>query len=138
MDREQTTAPPDGLSDAISKIMAHPELISMVASALGGTAPKAAAEEEAIPDLVPKEAPVSASIPNVPALSNPSGMNDTIAALAPILGSLTGKGGLSPQKDDKQACLLRALKPYVSPGRGQAIDYMIRLSQISDLMKHLS
>ncbi len=138
MDREQTTAPPDGLSDAISKIMAHPELISMVASALGGAAPKEVSMAEAKSDIPEEDPPVLTEVSKVSAPSNPPGLNDTIAALAPILGSLTGKGGLSPQKDDKQACLLRALKPYVSSGRGQAIDYMIRLSQISDLMKHLS
>ena len=63
---------------------------------------------------------------------------DLVATLAPILSGLAGKGGLQSRKDDHRACLLRALKPYVNPARREAIDYMIRLSQLSDLFRQLT
>lgn len=142
MDGEQKTtgAPPD-LSQAIDKLLAHPELISMVASALGGsptpTAPAAEPEqtEKTQPTAV-REAP----LPSEPASTAPG--TDPAAlmtSLAPLLSGLGGKGagiGGKP-KDDNRTCLLRALKPYVSAGRQEAIEYMIRFSQITDLLKHM-
>ena len=65
----------------------------------------------------------------VPALAN------SISALAPILSkSLSGHS----KADDKRACLLRALKPYMSEGRCEAIEYIIKISLISDVLKNLS
>ena len=131
------------VSEAMEKIMAHPELISMVASVLG--APEARKNEGAA-DLEGHEniaensegitaEPKAAAEAFSPSALNPSG--DWMATLAPLISNLSGgKGGKG--RDDPRSCLLRALKPYVSSGRREAIDYMIRLSQISDLFKHLS
>ena len=137
---------PEGLSGAVDQLLAHPEILSMVASALGkgGPTPNAAppaateaptqaeAEEPVVPsNTAEAAAPVAApSAEPVPA--------DLIATLAPILTGLSGKGGIQGRKDDPRACLLRALKPYVNPARREAIDYMIRISQISDLFRQLT
>ena len=132
------------VSDAIEKIMAHPELISMVASVLG--APTASAKENDSFDSSQGETVVVEDGIAAPAeaisISSPAPPNDSadwMATLAPLLSTLGGgKGGKGKTPDDPRSCLLRALKPYVSQGRREAIDYMIRLSQISDLFKHLS
>ena len=128
-DTEKSTPSAEGmpsLSDAIDRIMANPELISMVASALGKPPPAAATTPSPPPEEPPTEehaAPASA----------PSA--DALAAIAPLLSSL--KGG-APSLDDDRSRLLCALKPYVNPHRRDAIDTLLRFSKITDLLKHLS
>lgn len=140
MDHQQAsgTPPPPALSDAIEKLMANPQLISMVASALGGAKPPAGEETEAKEEpsaesaepALPSQAQTAASSGS-PAPSPELGK--LIATLSPLLSGGSGGG----KQDDRRACLLRALKPYVSPHRQEAIDTMIRLSQISDVLRHL-
>lgn len=147
---EKTNAANAGMpsvSEAMEKIMAHPELISMVASVLG--APTASGKEgDSVEDS--KEQRSSAAMETetpaepsesvgIAASASENGAADWMATFAPLLSALgAGKGGRGKSADDPRSCLLRALKPYVSQGRREAIDYMIRLSQISDLFKHLS
>ena len=141
---------PEGLSDAVDRLLAHPELLSMVANALGKSgapsgsqAPAQTAEPQPIQeeppavemDLPPTEADTTEVGATGSAAPAPT---DLVATLAPILSGLAGKGGLQSRKDDHRACLLRALKPYVNPARREAIDYMIRLSQLSDLFRQLT
>ena len=113
------------LSEAIEKLLAHPELLSTVASVLGKP-PPAPMESQEQPQEKPYDA---ASAPSPP-------MPEAISALAPLLSGLS-KGGalLSPRKDDPRVCLLRALKPYLSAERCEAIDTMIRLSPIAELLQ---
>ncbi len=128
MDRIEKNSPspeaPPSLSDAIDRIMANPELISMVASALGKTpsSPPPVREEnkEEGPPEPPSATPASA---------------DALATLAPILAGLKGTG--SPPDDDRSR-LLCALKPYVNPTRRDAIDTLLRFSRITELLKHLN
>jgi hypothetical protein len=104
--------------------LAHPEVISMVASALGGAKPSA---DGASKDASDEDAR-SVSAP-------PSPSPDALATLSPLLSGLSAlKGGDQKHSDDPKACLLRALKPYVSPARREAIDTMIRLSALSSLL----
>lgn len=141
MGAENETARPENdstsqISAAIDKIMANPELISMVATALSASSPTVSAEgseplgERAEnPDAA--EAAVSAA-PNIEKLP------DIAASLAPLLSSLQKGGGAkhSPHADHR-ACLLSALKPYLSRERCEAIDYMIKLGKLSELFKGL-
>lgn len=148
-EQETGAAAPPPLSDAIARLMAQPELLSMVASALGAPAPTAAApsDGETAAEVTPSSAesetketpPVSEE--STPAVSPASAsLPDLIATLAPLLGGgkglPTGGGGHRGKEDDR-TCLLRALKPYLSPGRREAIETMIRLSVLSDTLKHL-
>lgn len=112
---EKTT--PSALSDAIGKLMENPELISMVASALGKEMPR--------PTVSESESAPSAS----------TELPELVGSLAPLLSGL-GRGGDAAAKSNS-ACLLRALKPYVSQGRRDAIEYMIRISEFSDILKRL-
>ena len=41
------------------------------------------------------------------------------------------------QTDDRRAALLCAMKPYLSHDRQQAIDYILKLSRLGDLLKTL-
>ncbi len=136
MDNEQKTlSPPADLSTAIERLMANPELIATVASVLGGArAPSVGAteentEEKKTEDPVPSSPPVSVRAKNDPLSSDLQGV---VATLSPLLSGISGG-----KQDDPMACLLRALKPYVSPKRRDAIDTMIRLSLLSDTLKQI-
>ena len=103
------------ISDAFQKILEHPEIISSVATAIGMPAPNAD----------PKAETSDASKP------------DALSAFAPILNSLSHKD--SPGRiSSNQASLLCALKPYVNPNRCEAIDYIIKISEISQLLKKMN
>ena len=139
MDGEQNiSGTPPELSQAIDKLLANPGLISMVASALSGAS---SAEPSEAPNS-PIEAPVLApdtTREDAQSSSDSGGVDPAalMTSLAPLLSGLSTKAPPPDKPDDHRACLLRALKPYVSPGRREAIDYMIRFSQITDLLKRM-
>ena len=134
-EEKRSGAPPE-LSQAIDQLLANPQLISMVASALGGaSAPATPPEETAQAAPATDTQTTEPSAPSVPpAGADPAAL---MTSLAPLLSGLSGKGGGDKQRDDNRTCLLRALRPYVSAGRQEAIDYMIRFAQITDLLKHM-
>lgn len=125
-----TTRENDALSSALSGILGNPEMMSMISSMAeqlkGGSAPSAdqSSKKE---DEAPSKADES-----IPASSELSGV---LGALAPLLSQSLGK--LS-REDDSRACLLRALKPYLSQNRCEAIEHIIKFSKISDVIKNLS
>lgn len=111
--------PPDALASAIAKISEHPELISIVAGALGKN-PSTESE--------PKEAPLAPA-------SDPSGdITSIIGAVAPVMSALGGSRKKSPREEHRDA-LLCALKPYLSEDRRQMVDHIIKLGQIGDILK---
>ncbi len=57
-----------------------------------------------------------------------------LPALMSTIGPILGKG--EGKKDDKTALLL-ALKPFMSPQRCDAIDKLIMLSRLGEVMKQL-
>ncbi len=142
--RDPTAAGDTGIqiSSMIDKIMANPELISMVASALGGSSGKSESaekeKEQAEAAEGGNETAVSAS--ESAGLPSMEKLPELVAAIAPMLSSAGGKspslGKLSAPKD-KRACLLAALKPYLSRERCEAIDYMIRLGALSEVFRGL-
>ena len=106
------------ISNAIDKLLANPELINMVASAIGKSAPV----------INEKSAPTE---------EKASGAPDVISAIAPVLSALKGVEG-HREVSDRRSCLLVALKPYLCKERCEAIDYMIKLGKISELLKNMS
>lgn len=124
----------DSISSAISKLMEHPEIIGAVASALSGTAPR---ESEEAPQAALQNAPSDAK-------KDTEGGAELAASLMPIISRL-GSLGIGGSKDGggvgvkggKHAALLCALKPYLSKNRSDAIDYMLKISQMSDIISKL-
>lgn len=127
---------PPALSDAIEKIMANPELISMVASVLGrGKAQETSKEESVDGGDLAVRAPSDEqgeAVANDASLQR-GDLSEMVASVLPLLTGTKGKG----RADSDSACLLRALKPYVSEGRREAIDAMIRISEFSEILKKL-
>lgn len=78
-------------------------------------------------------------------LSNPEIMSklpDMIAVLKPMLSSQAGASVPHPPKNktpaDNRTALLLALKPYLDPKRCEAVDYLMKLNRLTDILKNLS
>lgn len=131
---ESSTALPssDALSGAMEKLLAHPELISMVASALKSQdLPSPTADKSSTEASSGDEPSISVGAQDTAASSNA----DLTSALLPMLSKL-GNLKSTPQSSPHSA-LLCALKPYVSPARREAIDYFLKFSQMSTLINGL-
>lgn len=101
--------------DFLERILQDPE-VKAAGQAAGDTPAQAAGEQSFPTAALPPEL-----LGKLPAL---------MGALGPMMG---GKGGA---KDEKSALLL-ALKPYMSPQRCEAIDKLIMISRLSELMRQL-
>lgn len=113
----------DNISSAISKLLEHPELLSMAASALGIDSNGKAATDT--PEAA-EDTPTGSNGETAPSASS-----DVMASIMPLLSGLSGGGSF------KHEPLLRALKPYLSESRKEAIDYIIKISRMSSLVKGL-
>lgn len=121
------------LGDMIDKLLANPELINMVASAVGRSAPSLDAKQDA-PKANDGGEAEKASAPK-----DLADLPELMSALSPVIASLKGgDNGGRHAKADKRACLLCALKPYLCQGRCEAIDYMIKLGRIAELIRNMS
>ena len=104
--------------DILSRLLDDPEV-------------QAAAGEQS---FEPPSAPVGADAGLLGAL--PPEMLAKLPALMSAIGPMLKGGGAGGCKDDKTALLL-ALKPYMSPGRCDAIDKLIMFGRISEIMRQL-
>ena len=124
----------DGLSDILASITSNKELMEEISGIMGG----APSESEA-----PKpETQAPSGIGDV--LSNPDLMAKLPEVMAVLRPMLSEGGQKPPPKKDGKAdaashrmALLYALKPYLSPKRCEAIDYIARISKMGDLMKNI-
>ena len=74
-------------------------------------------------------------------LSNP----ELLRMLPVVLSLVTSLGGGTPQKNalpaapksegEKRAALLRAVKPYLSPERADAVEIVLKVTELIDLLK---
>ena len=137
-DERRDESPPDTpkkedtrIADAINHLMANPELIGMIGRAMASAraeAPPTDAEEppEAAPDAAERsEASPAASVSSM------------ISSLAPMLTSLGSLPRGMSEEAEKRSALLRALKPYLSKERCEAIEQMITVSRISEILRGL-
>ena len=128
MDEQNTAAQSegsDGFSSILNGILSNPEMMAMISSMAGKLKSESA----------PAESAAAKTSEAAPAENAPERLPETISARAPLL---SGDSVKHSKRDNDRACLLRALKPYLSPGRSEAIDYIIKFSNIADLLKNLS
>ena len=121
------------ISDAIEKLKANPEIISMVASALKGSGASAETSSSDGEESTSKE---TAVIPDVA-----PNLGELMASLSPILSGMrsNSQSKHTEHKSTKDRdALLCALKPYVNESRQLAIDNIIKISQVTDALRHLS
>lgn len=127
----------DSISAAISRLVEHPEIIGAVASALSS-----ATGDNNIPQT--PQAVSTNTTEQKNETTAPTDPPDLAASLMPIisrlgtldLGALKGNGGKGGV-GGKHAALLCALKPYLSKNRSDAIDYMLKISQMSEIISKL-
>ena len=125
------TEAPDSFSNALNNILSNPEMLSMISS----MAEKLKSDSQpSEPQVEPSESPQAVAEPTS-AAPTPSSLPNILGTLAPLLSAENTK--LS-KRDNDRACLLRALKPYMSHDRSQAIDYIIKFSSLAEVLKHLS
>jgi hypothetical protein len=122
VDNLSTSIPDDALAGAISKILEHPELISMVAGVLGGGSAADGTQKN-------ESRAVSADTSSTPSDKDAS---DALAPILPILGKLSSISGDSTSF--KHEPLLKALKPYLSKSRSDTVNYIIRISKLSSVI----
>ena len=140
---EVTQKAPLQLSDALDRLLANPELLSTVAAAIGASPPsdvetKNASAEKDSEEETKKDSEKEAFTSNtVSANAHTDDISqklpDLMANVAPVIAALSGKGGKQP--DDDRTRLLCALKPYLNPHRRDAIDTMVQLARISEVIK---
>ncbi len=130
---ETTSSLPPNFSQLIDKVLANPEIIGAVASALSGSGTEPNAEGEKTEEAesvtkTPKSEGASADVsevmkklPDLAKLLTSQGSSKTVSA----------HGGY-----DRRAGLLNAIKPYMSKNRCDAIDHIIGFSRIADVLKN--
>lgn len=118
----------------LSALLSNPEVMA----ALSGLAANLK-NQMAEPSKEPTEQAAPASAPQVQPsneLLSPEVMAklpEVMAALSPMLGGNSGE----KKTHDKKTALLNALRPYLSEGRCEAIDYIARLEKLSDVVKNI-
>ena len=116
------------LSDVLGSLMANEALMSQIAKIVNGAdaSPKESAPEQTTTEPLPLDPQIMEKLPEV------------VAAIRPFLASEN-----APQKptgggaSSHRTALLCALKPYLSPRRREAIDYITRISKLGDVMKQM-
>ena len=120
---------PIQLSEMLDKLLANPQILSSVASALASSQGQTA--------QAPPENAVQTSVRQDPSLDAvadklPEIMNMLRPMISPSVSSSKSDGG------GKKEALLCAVKPYLSDGRREAVDYIIKLSRIAEILKKMS
>ena len=113
-------------SSALNEILSNPQMLSAISSMaekLKGDNQSAANTE-------------TAENPDTPTESAASNAGLMVSKLPELLGMLSGKGVSA--KHNRRNELLCALKPYLSQDRSETIDRIIRLSELSSVLKELS
>ena len=153
------------LSGALDKLLKNPELLQnmlSIFSGMGNANGESNKNSESNADDNTTEKTVEASVnsetdrhgsennssPLGAILSNPELMSklpEAIAALSPMLGEKTALKSDNTYNNiqrksppDKRLALLIALKPYLSHGRCEAIDYIMKINKLGSLFKSLS
>lgn len=135
----ESSGAPLQLSDAIERLLANPELISTVASAIGAQAPAGIKPEAKKDSSRSENSDTEDKSGDTPASTQAeqkdisSKLPELMASATPMIAALSGKNTKLP--DDDRTRLLCALKPYVNPHRKEAIDTIVNLARISEVIK---
>ena len=130
---------PNDFSAMLDKVLSNPEILTTVASALSGVSSNGGAEAS----NKDTEKPSAEQSVAAPAPLDTDAMMQKLPQMMKMLSPmLSGSGAKnhSPAHDpsDKRTCLLLAIKPYLSPERCEAIDYIIKFSKLSEILKTIT
>ncbi len=120
----------EALSGMINALKENPELLQSIASSLGMANTdkekgKETVENESTEQKTEEASAASAMPPEI------------MKALPTILSLMKGDGKPKSKSEANREALLCALKPYLSKSRADAIEKVIRLSRIGDILSGL-
>ena len=126
---QETPTPP--LGDVINTLLQNPAVLSAISSLRqnpkGTETPTAVAEEAPLPKVEAPPMETSGAVEDkIPEIVN---------TIAPLL-SASRKSSSAPHSDRRSA-LLCALKPYLCRERCDAIDTMLKIGSLTELLKNL-
>lgn len=124
--KELPQAPPS--SDALGRLLGDPELGERIGRILSSVTAQNAEQ--------PSPATESASTPS-PALAGM--LPALLSSLGGASGALPAAGGAGGRKGppDEREALLAALRPFLSPARRDAVDTVLRLLKLGNLLQGL-
>ena len=149
-DIESTSPKPTDPSALLGSLLSNPDLMRNISSMLGGANTETAEQTTPSAAQPPTNEAVAEGISRV--LSNPEMMAklpDVMKMLAPMMqGTQSSPGESSPvsvtlshsEEKDRHGCrndLLIALKPFLSPERCRAIDMLLGLSRLGDVLQKM-
>ncbi len=130
---------PPNFSQLLDKVLANPEIIGAVASALSGSGGGTEKESESESENENKgESAAEASVKEE-AANTSADVSEVMKKLPDLAKLLSAQGGRSVSASggyDRRAGLLSAIKPYMNPHRCEAIDRIIGFSHIADVLKN--
>lgn len=118
------------LSTALNEIFSNPQMLSAISSMAknlkdGDHSSVTAEKKEEVKEEIKEETPTDGA--------SAASVTDKLPQLLNMLSSST-----SNIKQSRRSELLCALKPYLSQNRSDAIDKIIRFSELSSVFKNLS
>lgn len=120
----------EALSSMINTLKENPALLQSIASSLGmASDTESEKKEEEVSTLAEQK---SEEVSKAPTMSP-----EIMKALPTILSLMNGEGKPKSQSEANREALLYALKPYLSQSRADAIEKIIRLSRIGDILSGL-
>ena len=123
-DETNNGSPPD-LSEVLGQLLANKELMDKIGEIANGL------EHTEKTDTQDTGNEITALLSDPNMLSK---LPEVIGAISPLVSS---KSGNSQPHNSRQIALLMALKPYLSPKRCEAIDYIAKISRLSQTFKGL-
>ncbi len=129
----------EAIGGMIETLMSKPELLRGIASALGVSENEEKEEEEKKENQEEKEKTQEKENTEETANLIPQIPPQLLSKLPTILSLLSGTdGGKKSKKETEREALLCALKPYLTENKVQAIEKIIKLSRLGDLLSSLS
>lgn len=126
----------DALSQMLEHVLANPEIIKTVASALSSSTPTAEGNVNAVANDVAASTD-AADVKKISTDEISDKLPQIMSMLRPMMSEGAKSGSSFGASSNKEA-LLCAVKPYLSGGRREAIDYIIKLSHLSEILKKMS
>ena len=131
MAEEKLNTPTPDISTLFGELLANKELMNMIGEITG----KAQSQDN--------EKQPAAQSPSLDSLLSKSDvmskLPEVIGVITPLLSSNSAGSHSSNTRDtDKRLALLMALKPYLSSKRCEAIDYIAKMSKLSQTVKDLN
>ena len=140
------------IAELLSSVLSNPELLQKIHDAVGGTGtPSSAAKENApSPNDAAANAVAPPSAPPIDGLASVlenaelmAKLPQVMALLSPMLEKTSSVQAAAPSATASKSSeshrneLLLALKPFLSPERQNAVDVMLRVAQLGQVLRHI-